>query len=59
MNENDYDKQSNEELIQEQKYKIGNGVFIVKPVFRDTGENTLSSALIRLMRSEVDNIIVS
>lgn len=48
-------EQNADELSQEQRYTVGRTVFIVTPVFKETGEATLASALMRLMRNDIDN----
>ncbi len=48
-------KQNADELSQEQRYTVEKTVFIVTPVFKESGDATLFSALIRLMRSDIDN----
>lgn len=48
-------QQNDNDLMQEQQYKVGQIVFTVNPVFKDDGKDTLTSALIRLMRNDIDN----
>ena len=48
-------KQNADELSQEQRYTVEKTVFIVTPVFKESGDSTLFSALIRLMRNDIDN----
>ena len=45
------DKQDN--LIQEQKYKIGRITFVVEPRFKEDSKETLGSILLKLMKGEV------
>ena len=39
-------------LDEKTTYRFGNGSFVVEPVFRKEGPDTLGSILLRLMRSE-------
>ena len=48
-------EQNANELSQEQRYTVDKNVFIVTPVFKEAGDATLVSALMRLMRNEIDN----
>ena len=48
-------EQNADELSQEQRYTVGKTVFIVTPVFKESGDATLVSALMRLMRTDIDN----
>lgn len=43
-------------LSKEQEYKVGNISFIVNSVFKDNGINTLTSALINLMKKEIEKV---
>ena len=43
------------DLAQERQYKMEQTVIVVKPVFKEKGRDSLTSALIRLMRSDIDN----
>ncbi len=45
---------NNDELKTEQKYKVGDTVFTVKPVFKLEGNDTLATALLNLMKGEVE-----
>ena len=42
-----------EDLIQEQQYKIGRITFVVEPRFNETAKETLGSILLKPMKSEV------
>ena len=42
-------------LAQETTYKAGNTLFVVQPVFKDTGEETVGSVLLKLMCHEAEN----
>ena len=42
-----------EDLIQEQQYRIGRITFVVEPRFKETSKESLGSILLRLMQSEV------
>lgn len=43
------------ELSKEQEYVVGNASFIVTPIFREDGEQTIVAALLRLMKREIDH----
>lgn len=45
------EKQDN--LIQEQEYKIGRITFVVEPRFKEDSKETLGSILLKLMKGEV------
>ena len=45
-------KQDN--LIQEQEYKIGRITFVVEPRFKEDSKETLGSILLKIMKGEVD-----
>lgn len=49
-------KQNNDELSQEQTYKIDQTLFLVQPVFNENSRNTLGNALISLMRNEIESM---
>ncbi len=52
---NRYKKKPKENLAKEQTYKAKNGlVFMVEPVFKTDGHNTLTTALIRMMQFDVE-----
>ena len=42
-------------LSQEQRYAVKETVFIVTPIFKVSGGDSLATALLRLMRNDVDN----
>ena len=48
-------RQNADDLAQERQYKMEQMVIVVKPVFKEKGSDSLTSALIRLMRSDIDN----
>ena len=43
---------SNKSLDEKTAYRFGNRSFVVEPVFRQDGPNTLGSILLLLMKSE-------
>ncbi len=43
---------SNKSLDEKTTYRFGNRSFVVEPVFRQDGPDTLGSILLRLMKSE-------
>ena len=43
---------SNKSLDEKTPYRFGNRSFVVEPVFRQDGPDTLGSILLRLMKSE-------
>ena len=45
------EKQDN--LIQEQEYKLGRITFVVEPRFKEDSKETLGSILLKLMKGEV------
>ena len=42
----------NAQLNEETTYRIGNRSFVIEPVFKGEGENTLGCVLLRLMKYE-------
>ncbi len=48
-------RQNADDLAQERQYKMEQMVIVVKPVFKKKDSDSLTSALIRLMRSDIDN----
>lgn len=49
-------KQNDEELTQEQSYRVEDITFVVSRVFDENSSNTVSKALYSLMRDEVENL---
>ena len=49
-------KQNNNELSQEQTYKIDQTLFLVQPVFNENSRNTIGNVLISLMRNEIESM---
>lgn len=49
------DTTNNKEVLEaEQRYKVNDMVFIVKPDFKKEGNQTLATALLNLMQGEVE-----
>lgn len=48
--------QDKNDLTHEVTYQINKTVFVVQPVFKESGEETLGMVLLKLMRSEVEGI---
>lgn len=55
-NNKDFIQQNNHELTQEQSYKVEDILFVVEPVFKEDDSKTLTTALVSLMRDEVDDM---
>ncbi len=47
---------SNKSLDEKTTYRIGNRSFVVEPVFRQDGPDTLGSVLLHLMKSESEKL---
>ncbi len=45
---------TNDVLDAEQRYEVGDVVFIVEPTFRQESNNTLATILLNLMQGEVE-----
>lgn len=43
-------------LDEKTTYRIGNRSFVVEPVFKEEGPDTLGSVLLRLMKSESEKL---
>ena len=49
-------KQEQNPLDEQTTYRIGNRSFVVEPVFKEEGPDTLGSVLLRLMKEESEQI---
>lgn len=49
-------KQNLNPLDEQTTYRIGNRSFVVEPVFKEEGPDTLGSVLLRLMKEESEQI---
>lgn len=49
-------KQEQNPLDEKTTYHIGNRLFVVEPVFKEEGTDTLGSVLLRLMKEESEQI---